>query len=222
MARTDPNAKKGPKTYEIVVGAILSLLLGVFLAAVYMVTTPVEVVDEMPDSPDSTKVYYVTGDAGEQPLQWSQKLGALTSGTWSGAFPVSEQELNQWAQSAFAESNGSGEDGTFVVTPGTPNFRLYGERIQVGADLEYSVFGFGQTIKSQAHGQIIEKGGRFVFEPHELHLGSLPIPRAGGLSSLVFNRLRESFEVSEELKQGWERVSYAAVDESVLRIELPE
>ncbi len=59
-------AMYGPSIFEVVLGALLSLSLGVVLAGLYLVFKPVSVVNQLPtaDKREEGMVYYVQGEKG--------------------------------------------------------------------------------------------------------------------------------------------------------------
>jgi hypothetical protein len=55
------NVRLGPGPGEIVIGSILSVLLGALLAALFLAARPMKVVKEIPEEVESGVVYIIEG-----------------------------------------------------------------------------------------------------------------------------------------------------------------
>ncbi|MES1166853.1 MAG: hypothetical protein ABUL68_02525, partial [Pseudomonadota bacterium] len=82
----------GPSWAEVIIGAVLSFVLGVLLAATLLILKPVPTVRELPKEPVAGVVYYIEGskDATKGKL-WASKHQMLATGT---SVTLSEDELN--------------------------------------------------------------------------------------------------------------------------------
>jgi hypothetical protein len=77
---------------EVVLGAILSRILGGEVAAVYLITKPVETAREMPKEPEPGMVYHFEGNRdSNQGRFWKTKQQQLVAGR---PFTLFEDELN--------------------------------------------------------------------------------------------------------------------------------
>ncbi len=86
-----------PSWVEVILGALLSLALGIALALTYLILKPVEVVKEMPAEPDSAKVYYREGRCDPVEAQnWETKQKDFLAGR---SIEVVEDELTALAAS---------------------------------------------------------------------------------------------------------------------------
>ena len=81
----------GPGWVEVFFGAALSVLLGVVLAAVFLVSKPVTTVKELPKEPVPKMVYYIEGSRESSKIRGvDAKRKLLAQG---GSVVLSEDEL---------------------------------------------------------------------------------------------------------------------------------
>jgi hypothetical protein len=213
---------KGPKPYEVIIGAFLSIILGVLLAAVYLVSQPVEEVDELPPETqrDRRTVYFVEGRTGSAlDFNWRPKATAFEEGV-SGSIELVEEELNQWAAVTFPDLEDMESEGMLSIMPRSVNFRVDDDRLHIASNLEISVFGFGGEYLAQSRGNLVQRDGRYVFAPESLALGGFRVPH-GGLIDLLVGRVLSAFDPPEELSEAWSRMSRAEVQGDRLIVELP-
>ncbi len=219
MARKKDRA---PKPYEIAIGAILSLILGVAGAVVFLVLQPPEEVKEMPSPEERVfgRVYVVPGKLGtDEHNTWQAKEEAIKAKR-SGTITVVEQELNRWAAARFGEeAERTAAVGPVQIEPGTPDFRIEGENLVVGLPTEWTVFGQSRELQAQATGVIEKDGGIFRFAHDRVYVGSCRVP--GILANRLIRQLVSAFEVSEELREGWASVESAAIEEGKLTVVMP-
>jgi len=88
----------GPSLFEITCGTLLSVILGVLLAAGFLVFKPVEIVKDLP-KPEDRKigtVYYQQGsNDATKAKAWRNKRKQLLEGA-PGEIAFAEEELNAW------------------------------------------------------------------------------------------------------------------------------
>ncbi len=212
--------RKGPKPYEIIIGALLSLILGALLGVVYLIVQPVEEVDSTPPEAarEARTVYYQEGAIGTPgQYNWRPKLGALVNGT-SGTLEIVEEELNQWVATEFDWEETSHE-GFFVIAPRSLNFRIYDNTLQIASELNAKVLGIEKSVIAQAHGAFVQRNGTFVYSPERLYIGGMQVPHQG--IEALLNRFMEILDIPEELKEGWGRLSDVTIEDSILILEIP-
>src|SRR3569833_581460 len=95
MSKVD-RAKNGPGWGEVILGAVLSLVLGVAIGAVLLILKPVVPAKEQPKEATAGTVYYIEGRRGgaAEAQQAMAKERALVSGQ---SVRVSEEELTALA-----------------------------------------------------------------------------------------------------------------------------
>lgn len=221
MARKDKT--KGPRPAEIVIAAVLSLLLGVVGAALFLAFQEPEEVTSMPEPEDREfgVVYYVPGERGNQSHgTWTMKKEVLERKR-SGTLVLVEEELNQWVAQEFKEPTGEPDGPLLHIRPGTPGFRIEEGVLHAGFPLEWSILGASRKFQSQAIGGFERAGDRYVFDHDRVYVGSMQVPNIFGLSDLLVRRVVNSFEVSDSLREGWANLEDVSLDEETLRLVIP-
>lgn len=199
-----PQNFNGPSLFEVTLGALLSLTLGVVLAAGYLAAQPVETVRSMPRGPNPDKVYYVTGSARSSLGKgWLRKKQMLVE-PGAASIELSEDELNTWLNSSKTKSDD--EEGG-LITPQTMNFRIADGQLQVGLPCSISVAGYNQSLVIQTRGTFVAKGDRFAYSPNEVMVGQLAAHRLPILGGIVAGRLAAMHEAPEDLVEAWQSLS---------------
>ena len=216
MSKVD-RAVHGPSWAEVILGAVLSLLLGVVVGAVLLILKPVAVVKETPKEPVAGTVYYVEGRKGDanQAKQVLAKRKALMEGQ---SIQVTEDEINSLVASAKAGEKAGEAKAAETVTAGTPNVRLHDGVMQVGVPVEVSVLGVQQRIIAQARGGFEKRGDVFAYEPSEMYFGSCPVQRLPFLASYVREKVLASQNVPEDIAAAWSRLTNVAVEGNKLTL----
>ncbi len=217
--------QKGPKLYEVVIGAILSLILGGLLAVIYLVLQPVEEVAQFPpeEAREKGKVYFKPGQVGRAgEFNWRPKQAAFEAGA-SGTIELVEQEINQWVSVEFSdlEDEDYPDAGMFFIAPRSLNFRVGDGRFQIASDLDWTVFGYTHTLKAHAIGTFVRGNGSFAFEPEEMYIGGFTVPRTGDFGPTLIRRVVEVLDPSQDLRESWAAVSEVSIVEDQLILEIP-
>lgn len=222
---------RAPSLFEIIVGSLLSVLLGVVLAASILILKPVEVVKELPKEPVAGKLYYLEGKKGwDAGKKWMFKRDAFLQGH---SVSVSEDELNTWVDNIYPaatpppasqkDKKESAEAKPLIVT-GTPNFRLMGETLKWCVVFDVNVFGYSFNVAAQAEGAFVKPKGKdtIQFRPEVFYVGSLPVHKLLALKDLIFNRVVGCFELPDDLVQIWSKLGDAKIEKRQLVLTLPE
>lgn len=210
----------GPSWTEVILGAVLSLGLGMALAAAFLVFKPVVTVRELPKEPAVGVVYHIDGSrGGSSARQASVKLSRFVQGE---NVAVIEDELN--ALTAPAAAARAGTEGAAVaaamVTAGTPNFRIRDGVLQVAVPVDLKVAGIDRRIMVQARGGFERDGEVFVFNPNEVLVGSCPLQRLPAAQGMVMKRMWAALAVPEEVASAWRNLSTVTIDGSTLTLEM--
>ncbi len=228
MSKVD-RAIHGPTWAEVLLGAVLSLVLGVVIGALLLVLKPVVTATEMPKEPVAGTVYYLPGardgSAGRQAMV---KRKAFVAGQ---SVKVTEQEINALADAAAApaapapakpgEKAAPAPAASGFLNPGTPNVRIRNGTMQVGVPLAVDVFGFGAKIMVVAQGGFEKDGDTFAYEPSELYLGSCPVQRLPFLSSYVRKQLLAAHPVPEDIAIAWSKLANVTIEGNTLNLAMP-
>ena len=194
MSKKIDRALNGPSWAEVILGAALSVVLGVALAALFFIFRPVAQVKELPKEPAPGVIYYLEGShdsAKARRLPNKQKLFLQ-----GGSVTLSEDELTTFAAPAPAAPPAPAKKPgaapapapaapvaaaapTGMVTPGVPNFRIKDGvmHITVPVQVNVGLVGFTDTVLVQATGGFAKRGDTFAFVPDSVYVGTCPVQR---------------------------------------------
>lgn len=211
-----PKVQTGPTTAEIVLGSLLSLVLGVLLVSLYLILKPVEVVREMPEEPELRTVYWLEGrkDAGLG-RRWLFKREAFLQGQ---TVSLSEDEMNLWVASVYPPRVGGAAKGGSVLDPTTPLFRLDERELAIGILCKLNVFGLlERDLVVQTLGGFGPPQGRGpVYLLREFYIGSLPVHRLPVVKGMFARWVEGFYEFPEDLSAAWSRLIEAQVQDGTL------
>lgn len=207
----------GPGWAEVIFGAVLSLLLGIVLAAVCLVLKPVQAVKALPKELEPGMIYYLEGSKNASNARLTEaKLKSFVDG---GSVVLTEEDLNVLTAPAAKPAPAPGGDAKAqTVTPGVVNFRIRDSVLQIGFPVQLNIQGLELNVILQARGGFEKDGDSFEFVPAEFYLGSCPLQRLPFVESMLMKRLLASAAAPAEWTDAWKRVSAVAVEESTLRL----
>lgn len=249
MSKKIDRAAHGPSWTEVILGAVLSLALGVVLGAVLLVLRPVVPAKELPKEEERVRgaVYYIEGSKDTaKAKQAVQKRAAFVAGK---SVVLSEEEVNAIANpgaAAAAPGTKGGEKGKApekgktadkgkaaekaapppaasgeMLALGVPNFRIREGAVQVAVPVTVNALDLGLKVVAQARGAFAKQGDVFVFEPTEMYLGSCPVQRLPFLSSYVREKVIAGQPIPDDLKDAWKKLAAVAVEGSALKLTMP-
>jgi len=219
-------AQKGPSWVEVGLGAALSVVLGVILGAVYLVTKPVQSVKDIPKDAPSGAVYYIEGSRDfNKASVIEEKRKSFTDGE---SISVQEGELNAFIGSV-AKPAASGKPGDKnappadqkMLTPGTLNVRIRSGSILFANPVAYNIYGFAGSIIVQATGTFSRHGGGFEFDPESIFVGGCPIQHFLFVRSFVLKKLLFTQQVPDDLAAAWAKASDVTVVGNTLQVKMP-
>jgi len=215
--------RNGPSWTEVIIGAVLSLALGVAAGFAYLVLKPVAVVKALPKEPAADVVYFIEGSHdSSKARQAAAKQHELLQGR---AIALNEDELNALFAPAPAATpapakpaaKGSPAAPTQTITPEAPNFRVHDGVVQLGLPVRIAAFGWlDQKVILQATGTFAKEGDTFVFQPTEFYLGSCPIERLPAVKSFIFKRVVAA--APAELHDAWDKLADVTVEGTTLKL----
>lgn len=220
MSSKIDRALYGPSWTEVIIGAVLSVLIGAVLAAAWLVFKPVEMVRALPKDTVAGQVYYIEGsNSNAKGRQWLRKRQLFTEGV---AVSVNEDELNA-AVSSLAPPTGKQEDEEKkgMIVPGALNFRIHDNLLQIGAPVEVNVAGFMAKVQVSAEGGFRQSGGKFVFVPEKLYIGSCPVERLPIVPGLILGRLMKTVTLPDDLTAAWDKLGNVSIDGAHLNLGTP-
>ncbi|MGA3006940.1 MAG: hypothetical protein ABSE59_03515 [Opitutaceae bacterium] len=231
-------ALNGPSATEVTLGALLSLILGVALAALYLTFKPVSVVNKLPDpnKREEGMVYYLQGgkDVGKDRLLL-RKQQLFVEGN---SITLTEDELNAWLGSnnptpkkPEAEPPPEGGDAkpapkTPLFTPNELNFRILTEDgkgvLQIGYPCTLDMIGLDGAVIVQMRGDFRKAGDIFVYEPTTFLIGSLPAQRIPALAAFVLQKIYAAQQLPDEaeLLAAWKKLENVTIEGNSLRLTM--
>lgn len=211
----------GPGWIEVILGALLSLVLGVVLAAVFLMLKPVAVVKELPKEPEKDLVYFVQGSRDSaKARQASAKQKVFGQG---GSVVVNEDELNALTAPPAPKPGvkpAPAAESKMLAT-GAPDFRIRNSVFQAGVPVTISAAGLQHEVIVQARGGFEKTGEWFVFKPTEFYVGSCPIQRLPGVQDALMKRFVGMTKIPDELVSAWQKLADVSVEGSTLRLAVP-
>jgi hypothetical protein len=231
----------GPSLFEVTLGAVLSVGLGVVAAVGYLVYKPVETVKALPKEADRVpgQIYFVEGskETGKA-KQWRTKRKALAEST-PGEIDLIEDELNAWfapdvvakpapkpAAPGKAAEPAAPVDEPLpdeLVTWSHPSFRIADNSVQVSCSATFNplrMLALDVPLVVQANGGFEKDGDEFVYSPKTFYVGSLPVHRIPGATSYLIKRAKESQAMPEQGIAAWKKVANVTVDGRVMKIAI--
>lgn len=242
MSRKIDRALRGPSWIEVVLGALISLVLGVVLGAALLIFRPVVVVKELPkgDKLDPTALYFVEGSRdATKGRDAAAKRKAFVQGQ---TVTVIEDELNALAGPATPFPNAAapkpGEKKAPEKAPaakaptaeatsdellaaGTPNFRMRDGVLQMGVPVTVNVLGMSESVVVQTRGGFAKQGDVFTYEPSEFYLGCLPLNRLPIVAKYAREKFLNAQVMPEDVKGAWAKLANVAVEGNVLKLTMP-
>jgi hypothetical protein len=224
---------QGPSMTEVVVGAALSLVLGVVLAMAYLVAKPVQEEKQIPkDLPAGTICYIVGEQDANNGKQWLRKKQLFTEGT---SVTVNEDELNAWIQAGTepaVEKPAPGKKAAPTPPPpaqagmiqlGTLNFRIRDGLLQMGSRGTLSIdwLDFKTPVVVQATGRFAKSGGAFAFVPERFYIGSCPLHKLPFVGELLLGHLIAKSAPPEDIATAWKKLADVSIAGKSLNLTMP-
>ena len=238
----------GPSLMEVFFGAVLGLLVGVAAGAVYLVFKPVQMVKELPKEPLRSVVYYIPGsEGGAKSKGWQAKLKLYTTGktvqvveeelnAWSGtlsatagppapAAPAAKPPAKAPAPAAkpapapAAAKPADAKPATEgIFTPGKPNFRIVGGKLQIGLTCTLNWYGMTQDVTMKVTGGFRKDGDHVEFVTETLYLGSCPLHLLPAAAQPLANHLLAKEKIPDDIHAAWAKLSDATIEGATLTL----
>lgn len=214
----------GPSFVEVIFGAILSFVLGTFLAAAFLILKPVPLVKVIPKEPVHGMVYYVEGSKdANKGRTWMRKRKALVAGQ---SVALTEDELNAAFETpgdkakAAAPAPAASRPGGALFAAGTPNFRQINGALQIGVPctINLSLLSFSQQFTVVATGGFNKQDDGFVFEPKTYYVGSLAVSRLPVVSDFVTRKILAAQNISGDLTEAWKKLGAVVIETKQLQL----
>lgn len=223
MSRKNDRVAHGPGWTEVIIGAVLSVVLGVALAAILLMLRPVVVARELPKEADRDPraVYYLEGsrDTGRA-VQAAAKRQAFLGGQ---SVSLNEEEINALAAQASTRGAGGAKEtpADDFLALGTPNVRISEGALQVGLPVTVNLLGVSQKVVVQARGGFVRDGDGFAYQPDVLYFGSCPVQQLPLLGGFVRKRLLAAQPIPDDIKAAWGKLAKVSIEGNVLKLTMP-
>ncbi len=226
VSRKIEKARHGPGMIEVVLGAVLSLILGAALAVAYLVWKPVQVVDQLPKKQPFGMVYLVQGGgtSGSE-AQWMRKQQLFAGGS---SVEVNANEINAWYESTMEPAQGGSRAGGVSAFGGliqlqAPLFRIQHGQLEMDShgSLNLSWFDLSHRIIVQAAGHFVRRGGTFVFTADRFYVGSCPMYKLPIVGDLVLQHLLAARPPPEDITTSWRKLADVSIKANTLELKMP-
>jgi len=232
VTRKIEKALHGPGMTEVVLGVVLSLILGAACAFAYLVLKPVAVVKETPKERLAGMVYYMEGSRdANRGKQWMRKKQLFLGGS---SVNLNEDELNAWITAGTAAPTDKGapppKPGKSLPAPpgpmvqmDVPNFRISGGVLHIGTKgtLNLEVFGLKRPLIVQASGHFVKRGDAFVFAADQFYVGSFPMHKVFGPDEPVLAHLIDNQKVPDDIAAAWKKLADVSIEGNTLKLSMP-
>jgi hypothetical protein len=225
--------QKGPSWFEVGLGAVLSVLLGIVLGAAYLVEKPVAKVTSIPKDAPTDAVFYIEGSRDSGGVV-EQKRKEFASGQ---SVTVSEGELNGFISSYSKVSAPpppppAAKPGDKAPPPapssdqkildvGVLNTRITGGKLQLGTSVTVSLFGFSTSVIVQATGTISRSGSGFVFDPERFYVGGCPMTRLLIVKDYAMKKLLFAQPPPDDVVAAWSKLSDVTLSGTSMTLKMP-
>ncbi len=226
----------GPSMTEVALGAVLGLIAGVLVAALYLMFKPVAQVKEMPKEDKVVKgmVYFIPGSESSGKSRGLAAKQKTILGSPTFAVDLGEDELNAWASTlaspapapaaapkagAPAPAPGAAKPaGDGIFNPGKPNFRIVDGKLQIGAKCLLNWYGLTYEVMVVTTGTFSKSGDSVVYSPSTLYLGSCPVHMLPALAGPLMSHLVSKEKVPDDVRTAWHKIDSATIENGVLKL----
>ena len=230
MLKKNKKATQGPSWFEVILGAVLAVALGVVLGAAYMVTKPVAKVSSIPKDAPSGAVYYIEGSK-DMSREYMEKRKAFIDGE---SVDVQEGEINAALASTAKPSTPApapskpgdksppppAADAKIIDASGF-NVRIRDSKIQFGDNVTISLFGISTSVIVQATGTFEKGGSIYEFEPETIYVGGCPVQRLLFVRSWILKRLLFTQAAPGDAAAAWSKLVSVSIEGPKLRLKAP-
>lgn len=238
MIRKIDRALHGPSWAEVVFGAILSVALGVVLAALVLVLRAPVTVKQLPKAADrdAKAVYYVQGyrdvtrgreaPAKRKAFADGQSVNVIedhinyfiTANPAAKAPAPAPKPADKAKPGEKAGAPDAPAEETLVL--GSPDFRISDNVLQIAVPVTVNVLGVSQTVIAQTRGGFVRRDNAYVYEPTEIFVGSCPVHNLPYVADYAREKIL-SIPVPDDIKAGWAKLAHVAIEGRVLKLTVP-
>ena len=221
--------QRPPSWFEVILGAALSVALGIIVGGVYLASRPVKTVgDVSKDAPQTATVTYTPGLKG---FYSQAHIDAKKKEFLSGeAVTVTESELNVLSGGPPKPPPAPTPKNTITQAPVAPppkaydiaplNVRIHDGKLQLAEVYTMNDYGISASVVVQASGDLVKNGDTFEFEPDAFYVGCCPLQRIPVVRAWLLKRILFVNPFPTDLSEAWSRLGEATLEGSKLRLKL--
>ncbi|HMD60807.1 MAG TPA: hypothetical protein VKG78_05230 [Opitutaceae bacterium] len=229
MSAKIPGLERSPSWFEVSLGALLSVALGIVLGALYLALKPVKKLGEAPKDALSSTVTYVDGVRG---YYTSAAVDAKRKAFVAGkSVTVDEAELNVLFSGPVKPPPAPLPPNTLVQPPPPPapkeydktalNVRISDGRIQFASTYSFNEYGISEIVVVQTRGGFARNGPTFEYVPDAFYVGCCPLQRIPYVREWLLKKLLFTDPVPDDIAAAWSRLSDVTIEGSKLRLRMP-
>jgi hypothetical protein len=241
MSKKTDRAAHGPSWTEVILGALLSLILGVIIGAALLVLRPAVVEKAEPKERERDVVYYIEGSKdtakareavakrkafleGKSVTVTEEEINSLIAAGAPAATPAAKDakkapEKKDGKDAKAAENAAPAAGGNGYFTTGAPNVRVRDGALQVGVPVTIDLL--DHKVVAQATGGFVKRGEIFVFEPTTMYLGSCPVHRLPFAANYVRNAFVASQPIPDDIKTAWAKLANVSIEGNAVKLTMP-
>ena len=106
------------------------------------------------------------------------------------------------------------------VIPGTPNFRVVDDKLQIGMKCTLNWYGLAYETTVVTTGTFKKSGDTIVFSPETLYLGSCPLHLLPAASGQLMSTILSKQKVSDELRTAWTKLTGVTIEGGAVKFAM--
>lgn len=230
MLKKNKSAQKGPSWFEVGLGAVLSVALGVVLGAAYMINKPVTKVTSIPKDAAAGAIFLIEGAKDLNSAGIKEKRKAFAGGE---SMVVDEGELNGFLASIAQPSTPTppaAKPGD-KAPPSAPeqkiletsaiNARIRDGRIQFSDTATVSLLGVVVPVIVQATGTFEKTSSGFEFDADTIYVGGCPMQRMLFFRTWILKKLLFAEPAPDDVAAAWSKLVDVSIDGTKLKLKAP-
>jgi len=213
---------KSPGVIEVLIGMGLSMMLGALLAVAHLVFRPVEVVRGLPKEPADGVRYQIEGASSSSAKgRWVGKVKSIRDKV-SGEVLLNESDMNAWSGATFQQAEVPvDKPPSFALVSGVPNFRVDGDKLQVGSVNDLYIYGGIAKLVVGVKGGFVKSAGGWEYKVSEFYVGGFPVHKVPMISAPVLARLMVAAGEQQEISAVLDQASVLKVSNGSLVVRMP-
>jgi hypothetical protein len=221
--------QKGPSWFEVGLGAVLSVVLGVILGAAYMINKPVVRVTSIPKDTVPGTIYLIEG---AKDLNMNGITEVRRQFVGGATVVLDEGEINGFfaglaKPSAGAPAAKPGDKGApaanepKMLETSPLNARIREGRIQFSDTATVTLLGVTVPIIVQSTGVFRKGGSEFEFDPDIIFVGGCPMQRMIFFRSWILRKLLFTQTAPDDVAGAWSKLADVSIEGTKLRLKAP-